>query len=115
MANLEHSNIIPAYDFNEHNGEPYLVMRFVEGDTLKAEMPGESMPANYILHLMRPVCQALNYAHNQGVLHRDIKPSNIMVTKDGSIFVTDFGLARMVQGWRKHSHQRYDGGDTAIY
>ncbi len=97
VANLEHPNIIPVYDFNEHNGEPYLVMRFVEGDTLKPQMKGQPMPAKDILQLMRPVCQALNYAHNQGVLHRDIKPSNIMVTSDGSIFITDFGLARMVQ------------------
>ncbi len=97
VANLEHPNIIPVYDFNEHKGEPYLVMRFVEGDTLKPRMKGQPMPANEVLHLMRPTCQALNYAHNQGVLHRDIKPSNIMVTEDDSIFITDFGLARMVE------------------
>ncbi len=97
VANLEHPNIIPVYDFNEHHGEPYLVMRFVEGDTLKPKMGGEPMPTHEILKLIRPVCHALNYAHDQGVVHRDIKPSNIMVTADGSIFVTDFGLARMVQ------------------
>jgi tetratricopeptide (TPR) repeat protein len=60
-------------------------------------MGGEPMPADDVLRLTRPVCEALAYAHAQGVLHRDIKPSNIMVTKDGSIFVTDFGLARMVE------------------
>jgi serine/threonine protein kinase len=97
VAKLEHPNIIPVYDFNEHQGEPYLVMRFVEGDTLKPRMEGQPMSSEEILRLMRPVCEALAYAHGQGVLHRDIKPSNIMVTKDGSVFVTDFGLARMVQ------------------
>ncbi|MBN1995593.1 MAG: protein kinase [Anaerolineae bacterium] len=97
VAKLEHPNIIPVYDFNEHKGEPYLVMRFVEGDTLKPKMNGQPMPAADVLRLIRPVCEALTYAHNQGVLHRDIKPSNIMVTKDGSVFVTDFGLARMVE------------------
>ncbi len=97
VANLEHPNIIPVYDFNEHEGEPYLVMRFIEGDTLKPEMEGQPMPPAEVLHLMRPVCQGLSYAHKQGVLHRDIKPSNIMITDDGSVFVTDFGLARMVQ------------------
>jgi serine/threonine protein kinase/Flp pilus assembly protein TadD len=97
VAKLEHPNIIPVYDFNEHKGEPYLVMRFVEGDTLKPKMEGKPMSSAEVLRLMRPVCEALAYAHEQGVLHRDIKPSNIMVTKDGSVFVTDFGLARMVQ------------------
>lgn len=97
VANLEHPNIIPVYDFSEHEGEPYLVMRFIEGDTLKPEMEGQPMPPTEVLHLMRPVCKGLSYAHKQGVLHRDIKPSNIMITDDGSVFVTDFGLARMVQ------------------
>lgn len=97
VANLEHPNIIPVYDFNEHKGQPYLVMRFIEGDTLKPNLDGKPMPPLEILGLMRPICQALAYAHKQGVLHRDIKPSNIMVTKDGNIFITDFGLARMVQ------------------
>ena len=97
VANLEHANIIPVYDFNEHAGEPYLVMRFIEGDTLKAHMRGEPIPLPQVLTLMRPVCRALQYAHNQGVLHRDIKPSNIMITTGGSVFLTDFGLARMVQ------------------
>jgi serine/threonine-protein kinase len=97
VANLEHPNIIPVYDFNEHNGEPYLVMRYVEGDTLKAHMDTEPTPSDKVLRLMRPVCLALAYAHNQGVLHRDIKPSNVMITRDGSVFLSDFGLARMVQ------------------
>ncbi len=97
VAKLEHPNIIPVYDFNEHKGEPYLVMRFIEGDTLKPVMKGKPMPPDKILQLMRPTCQALSYAHRQGVLHRDLKPSNIMVTTEGDVFLTDFGLARMVQ------------------
>ena len=97
VAKLEHPNIIPVYDFNEHHGEPYLVMRFIEGDTLKRYMTGKPMAPAEVLRLLRPVAEALAYAHAQGVLHRDIKPSNIMVTKEGNIFVTDFGLARMVE------------------
>ena len=97
VARLEHAHIIPVYDFNEHHGEPYLVMRFIEGDTLKPKMENGPLPPAEILHLIRPVCQALAYAHQQGVLHRDIKPSNIMISQDGNVFLSDFGLARMVQ------------------
>jgi serine/threonine protein kinase len=97
VARLEHAHIIPVYDFNEHYGEPYLVMRFIEGDTLKPKMENGPLPPAEILHLIRPVCQALAYAHQQGVLHRDIKPSNIMISQDGNVFLSDFGLARMVQ------------------
>ncbi len=97
VAKLEHPHIIPVYDFNEHHGEPYLVMRFVEGETLKPKMADDPLPSAEILRLLRPVCEALSYAHQQGVLHRDIKPSNMMITQDGHIFLTDFGLARMVQ------------------
>ncbi|MFQ5611814.1 MAG: protein kinase [Anaerolineae bacterium] len=97
VARLEHPNIIPVYDFNEHNGEPYLVMRYVNGDTLKAHLGDSPLSPTEVLRIMRPVCNALAYAHEQGVLHRDIKPSNIMLTRDGNVFLTDFGLARMTQ------------------
>jgi serine/threonine protein kinase len=97
IAKLEHPHIIPVYDFNEHHGEPYLVMRFVEGDTFKPKLGNGAMSPDEVLQFMRPVCQALSYAHQQGVLHRDLKPSNMMVSKEGHVFLTDFGLARMVQ------------------
>ena len=98
VARLDHPNIIPIYDFNEHQGEPYLVMRYVQGQTLKAYMQQRrQMSIDEVLRLLRPMCDALAYAHDQGVLHRDIKPSNIMLTDDGRLFLTDFGLARMVQ------------------
>ncbi len=97
VARLEHPNIVPVYDFSEHNGEPYLVMRYVHGDTLKAEINGTPFPIEKILRIMEPVCNALSYAHNQGILHRDIKPSNIMMATEGHVFLTDFGLARMME------------------
>lgn len=97
VAKLEHPNIVPVYDFSEHHGEPYLVMRYVKGDTLKAEINGEAFPIEKILRIMEPVCSALSYAHKQGILHRDIKPSNIMIAEEGNVFLTDFGLARMME------------------
>ena len=97
VARLEHPHIVPVYDFSEHEGQPYLVMRFVEGETLKSRMQAGKLTLAQVMDIMRPVCQALDYAHNQGVLHRDIKPSNILITPQNGVFLTDFGLAKIAQ------------------
>jgi len=97
VARLEHPHIVPVYDFSEHEGQPYLVMRFVEGETLKARLQAKRSSLAQALELLRPVCQALSYAHEQGGLHRDIKPSNVLITPQNGVFLTDFGLARIAQ------------------
>jgi serine/threonine protein kinase/Tfp pilus assembly protein PilF len=103
VAKLDHPHIIPIYDFAEHNGHPYLVMRFVEGETLKARIESARstergpLEPQEIMRIVQAVGEALTYAHGQGVLHRDIKPSNILLTPDGGVYLTDFGLARMAE------------------
>jgi len=97
VAKLEHPHIVPIYDFSEHEGQPYLVMRFIEGETLKARLQAGKLTLSQTMDILRPVCQALAYAHEQGVLHRDIKPSNILITAQNQVFLTDFGLAKIAQ------------------
>ncbi|MFN8560642.1 MAG: serine/threonine-protein kinase [Anaerolineae bacterium] len=95
IAALEHPNIVPVYDFSEHAGEPYLVMKLIEGSTLKAMLANGALRIEDILSIAAPVAQALDYAHGQGVLHRDIKPSNLMLDRQMTPYLTDFGLARI--------------------
>jgi tRNA A-37 threonylcarbamoyl transferase component Bud32 len=97
VANLEHPNIVPVYDFDEHEGSPYLVMRFVEGETLKARMRAGAIPPDEAVDMISKIGDGLTYAHEQGVLHRDIKPSNVILTEDNKIYLADFGLARIAQ------------------
>lgn len=97
VASLDHPHIVPVYDFNEYHGQPYLVMKFIEGTTLKSVLTNKTLSLDEILKLMPPIADALDYAHRRGVLHRDIKPSNIMIDGAGVPYLTDFGLARMVK------------------
>jgi serine/threonine protein kinase len=97
VAKLEHPNIVPIYDYAEHEGRPYLVMKYIEGDTLKARLNQGPLSAEEINQIVDSVGSALAYAHKQGILHRDIKPSNVLVAPDGQIYLADFGLARIAQ------------------
>lgn len=99
VAKLDHPNIVPVFDFAQHDDMPYLVMRYIEGKTLKAILRENNSPmlVERVLAFMRPIADGLAYAHTQGVLHRDIKPSNIIRANDGHIYLTDFGLARIAQ------------------
>jgi tRNA A-37 threonylcarbamoyl transferase component Bud32 len=97
VAHLEHPNIVPVYDYSEHEKRPYLVMKYIEGDTLKARLNQGPLTSEEIEQVVNSVGSALEYAHRQGILHRDIKPSNVMLATDGTIYLADFGLARIAQ------------------
>jgi len=97
VAKLEHPNIVPVYDYAEHENRPYLVMKYIEGDTLKARLNQGPLSSEEINQIVDSVGSALAYAHKQGVLHRDIKPSNVLVSTDGQMYLADFGLARIAQ------------------
>lgn len=97
VARLEHPNIVPIHDYAEHEKRPYLVMKFIEGETLKARLQRGPLSPAEIERIVEAVGMALFYAHKQGILHRDIKPSNVMLANDGQIYLADFGLARIAQ------------------
>jgi len=102
IARLEHPHILPIYDFDGGHEPPYIVMRFLDGGTLKEVMKQGHLPLDEIAYLLRQVGTALDYAHRQGIVHRDVKPSNIMIDRDGNAFVTDFGIARIVGAGSSH-------------
>ncbi len=95
VAKLDHPNIVPIFDYAEHERRPYLVMKFIEGETLKARMAANPLPPAETARIVDAVGAALAYAHQHGILHRDIKPSNVLLANDGSIYLADFGLARI--------------------
>jgi len=97
VAKLDHPNIVPIYDYAEHNSNPYLVMKYIEGETLKARLSRGPLTRNEGLRTVDAVGKALAFAHGRGILHRDIKPSNILLCPDGAIYLADFGLARIAQ------------------
>jgi serine/threonine-protein kinase len=93
---LNHPNIVTVYDFGEQDGNPYIVMEFVSGDSLENMLrKGRSFSLVEKLEIVRQLCVGLGYAHQKGVVHRDIKPANIMVQSDGQIKIVDFGVARL--------------------
>ena len=108
IARLDHPHIVPVYDYSEVDGQPYLVMKFVEGCDLKALLERETARGNrleiaHAIYIMLETCKGLNYAHTLehpethaplNIVHRDVSPPNIMLSKNGEVKVVDFGLAK---------------------
>jgi len=92
---LRHPNIVVVFDAGDQDGMPYIVMEYVEGDPLDALLrEGRELPVELRLSIVEQLCLALAYAHRNGVIHRDIKPANVILQKDGTAKLVDFGIAR---------------------
>ena len=96
LARLNHPNIVTVHDFGEAGGHCYLVMEFVDGLNLRQLLQTRKMPSDQALTIVPKICEALQYAHEQGVVHRDIKPENILLDKSGRVKIADFGIAKML-------------------
>jgi eukaryotic-like serine/threonine-protein kinase len=93
---LKHNNIVTIFDIGEDDGRPYIVMEFIDGESM-AEMIRRRAPLGLDrkLWLILELCAGLGYAHRSSIIHRDIKPANLMITSDGVLKILDFGLARL--------------------
>lgn len=98
LAKLLHPHILPVHDYGESDGYTYIAMPFVETGTLADLLQGGPMPMAQIERIISQVGGALDYAHSQGVVHRDVKPSNVLIDSSGNCLLTDFGIAKMVEG-----------------
>lgn len=94
-SSLEHENIIRVHDYYEESGEYFIIMEMVEGQTLEQYVKDRQVSINEALRIIREIGKALDYAHNNKVIHRDLKPSNIMISANGVVKVTDFGIAKL--------------------
>ena len=96
VSNLQHANIVVVHELGEHDGNPYIVMEYLDGEPLERTIRNRT-PLTVLqkIDIILQVAKALQYAHEKGVVHRDVKPGNIMLLRDGSVKVVDFGIAHL--------------------
>src|SRR5262249_13576601 len=97
MARLDHPNIVTIYEIGEHAGQRYLAMKLVDGPSLADHVANGPITPRKSTALIATVARALHYAHTRGVLHRDLKPSNILLDAKGEPYITDFGIAKLIE------------------
>jgi tRNA A-37 threonylcarbamoyl transferase component Bud32 len=93
-GSLDHPSIVKVYDVDEHAEPPYIVMEYVDGPTLDQLLKTDPPDSDLSMSILRQAAEALDYAHNQGIIHRDIKPANLMLDSKNTVKITDFGIAK---------------------
>ncbi len=109
-ARLDHPHIVPILELGEHEGWHYFTMKLIDGEDLARQMSAGKWPAatrtdqERIARLLEPVAAAVHFAHQRGILHRDLKPTNILIDQAGAPYVTDFGLAKLIEETSEATH-----------
>jgi serine/threonine protein kinase len=96
LARLHHQNIVSVFDFGQADGQYYFLMEYVDGPNLRQLIQAGRLTPEEGLAIVPQICEALQFAHNEGVVHRDIKPENILIDKQGRVKIADFGLAKLL-------------------
>ena len=102
LAKLSHPNIVKILDYGDHEGSPYLVMEYLPGGTLKQKL-GQAIPWKQAIQILLPIAHGLAYAHHESIIHRDIKPANILMDNLNAPILTDFGIAKLLEGADSHT------------
>ena len=96
LAQLNHPNIVTVFDYGETEGLYYIVMEFIDGVNLRDLLADGKMESAQALTIVPPICEALQFAHDKGIVHRDIKPENLLIDRDGRVKIADFGIASLI-------------------
>ena len=113
LARLNHPNIVTIHDFGQTDGRYYLLMEFVDGLSLRQLERGGKLTAREALQIIPKICEALQFAHDEGVVHRDIKPENILLDKQGRLKIADFGIAKILGAEPAVPHPSLAGARSA--
>src|SRR4030088_3096311 len=98
IAQMRHPNILNVYDFGEYQGTPYMIVEFVPGGSLADRLSQGILEQATAMKYLRGIAAGLDHAHAQGIVHRDVKPANVLLEKDDTPVLADFGLAKLLQG-----------------
>lgn len=97
VARFQHPNIVQVYEFGIHEGRPFIALEMLESSLTK-KLAGTPVPARQAAQWLETLAKAVHYAHQHGIVHRDLKPGNVLISRDGVLKITDFGMAKVVAG-----------------